>query len=109
MQTDEERDRTEDAEATVDKPPEKWDTPNWSRDEGERNHRDTGNDSELKNPFVADRIAQGPNEDDRQNKMGEGKPVGSIGQEGVSFACVLEGGVDSSDPSSDRVRKNRMI
>ena len=108
LQADEKRDRSEDAEAAVDETPGAWNAADWTCDEGERNDGGAGDDAELKYPFVADRVAPGANEDDRENEMGEGKPVSSVGEEGIALACVLKGVVNFGDPTNDRVRKYGM-
>lgn len=40
--------------------------------------------------------------------MREGEPVGSVGEEGIAEAGVVEGIVDFCDPRDDCVGKNRM-
>jgi hypothetical protein len=107
-EADEERDSSKDAEAAVDETPERRDAAERSGDEGEGKDAGAGDYAELKHPFVADRVAQWAEEDDGQDEVGEGEPVGSISEEGVAKAGVAEGVVDSCDPKDDWVGKDRV-
>jgi len=106
VETDEKGDGTEDAEAAVDETPGEGDASEWSGDEGQGNDCDAGDDAELKDPLVADGVAQGAEEGDGEDEVGEGQPVGSVGEEGVMEVGVEERGVNSCDPKSDGVGKN---
>jgi hypothetical protein len=107
-QTDEKRDGSEDAETAVNETPEQRDVTERAGDESEGNDRDAGDDAELKNPPVADGVAHGTDERDCKNKMGEGKPVGPIGEERVAKGVIVEGVMDSCNPKDDLVGNNRM-
>ena len=107
-QTDEKRDGSEDAETAVNETPEQRDATERAGDESEGNDRDAGDYAELKNPPVADGVAQGADERDCKNKMGEGKPVGSIGEERVAKGVIVEGVMDCGKPKDDLVGNNRM-
>ena len=107
-QTGEERQDSEDAETAVDQAPEQGDATERAGDQSEGNDRDAGDYAELKNPLVADGVAQRAEERDRKNKMGEGEPVGSIGEKWVAKAVIEEGVMDSCNPKDDLARKNRM-
>jgi hypothetical protein len=107
-QTGENGDGPEDAETAVDETPEQRDATERAGDQSEGNDRDAGDYAELKNPLVADGVAQGPNERDGKNKMGEGEPVGSIGEEWIAKAVIVEGVMDSCNPKDDLVGNERM-
>jgi hypothetical protein len=107
-QTAEKRDDSEDAETAVDQTPEQGDATERTGDQSEGNDRDAGDYAELKNPLVADGVAQGAEERDCKNEMGEGEPVGSIGEKWVAKAVIVEGVMDSCNPKDDLVGKNRM-
>jgi hypothetical protein len=107
-QTGEEREGSEDAETAVDETPEQRDATERAGDQSKGNDRDAGDYAELKNPLVADGVAQWADERDCKNKMGEGEPVGAIGEEWVAKAVIAEGVVDFCNPKDDLVGKNRM-
>jgi hypothetical protein len=107
-QTAEKRDDSEDAETAVDQTPEQGDATERTGDQSKGNDRDAGDYAELKNPLVADGVAQGAEERDCKNEMGEGEPVGSIGEKWVAKAVIVEGVMDSCNPKDDLVGKNRM-
>ena len=67
VETDEKGDGSEDAEAAVDETPGEGDASEWSGDESERNDCDAGDDAELKDPLVADGVAQGAEEGDGED------------------------------------------
>jgi hypothetical protein len=106
VEADEKGDGSEDAEAAVDGTPEGRDAAEGAGDEGERNDGDASDHAELEHPFVADGIAQRAEEGDGQDEVGEGEPVGSVGEERVVEVGVKESGVNSCDPKDDRVGKD---
>ena len=57
----------------------------------------------MHDPFVADGIAQGAEEGDGEDEVGEGEPVGSVGEERVVEVGVEDGGVNSCDPKDHRI------
>jgi hypothetical protein len=107
-QTGENWDGPEDAETAVDETPEQRDATERAGDQSEGNDSDAGDYAELKNPLVADGVAQGADERDCKNKMSEGEPVGSIGEEWIAKAVVVEGVMDSCNPKDDLVGNDRM-
>jgi hypothetical protein len=100
-EAEEQGDGSEDAEATVDEPPEGWDAAQRAGDEGEGQDRNAGEDAELEHPLVADGIDQGAEEGDGEDEVGEGEPVGSVGEEGELDAVLVEGLMDPEEPLDD--------
>ena len=108
VEADEQRDGSEDAEAAVNDAPEGRDVADWAGDESEGNDGNAGDYAELEHPFVADGIAQRANEADGKDKMGEGEPVGPVGEKRVVQIGVEKSGVNSGDPNDDGVGKDGM-
>ena len=104
-QTDEKRDGSEDAETAVNETPEQRDATERAGDESEGNDRDAGDYAELKHPSVAHWVSQWPEKGDGENEMGEGKPVGAIGEEGIAEAGIAEGIAHFRDPKMIGVGK----
>jgi len=72
VEADEERDDADDTEAAVDEAPVGRYPPDGSGDEGEREHSDAGDDTELQYPLVADRVDEWADEGDGNDEVGEG-------------------------------------
>ena len=83
IEADEKRNGSEDTEAAVDETPGEGNASDGTGDQGERNDRDAGDQAELENPLVADGVAQRAEEGNGKDKVREGEPVGSVGEERV--------------------------
>lgn len=94
----EEWNRSEQSKAAVDQSPLKRNAANGASDEGEREHTGAGDQSKLNDPLIANWIDQRTKEGDSKDQMGEGQPIGSIGEEWRTTALVIEGLVDMTDP-----------
>ena len=90
LEADEKRNASENSEAAVDKTPGEGDASDGTGDQGERNHRDAGDQAELEDPLVTDGVSQRTDEGNGEDKVGEAQPVGSVGEEWVSDAVVEE-------------------
>ena len=88
IEADEKGDGSENAEAAVDEAPGQGDASDGAGDKGERNDRDAGDQAELEDPLVADRVAKGSDKGNSEDKVREGEPVGSVGEKWVSDAVV---------------------
>ena len=96
------RDRAKYTETAIDKPPENRNAANRPGDKGEEDNGDAGDDAELKHPLVAKRVSQGTEESNGEDEMGEGEPVGAVGEEGIAEAGIAEGATDLRDPEDNR-------
>lgn len=108
VEADEKRDGSEDAEAAVDETPGEGNAADWAGDEGEGNDRDAGDDAELEDPLVADGVAQGAEEGDGEDKVREGQPVGSVGEEWVVHVVGLERRVNPVEPEGQVIGQHRI-
>jgi hypothetical protein len=108
VEADEKGDGSEDSEAAVDEAPGEGDASDLTGDEGEGNNRDASNDAELKNPLVADWVAQGAEESNGEDKVSEGQPVGSVGEEWVMEVGVEESGVNPFKPDCSFTGEHRI-
>ena len=107
-EADEKGDGSEDAEAAVDETPGEGNASERAGDEGEGNDCDAGDDAELKDPLVADGVAQGAEEGNGEDKVREGQPVGSVGEERVVEAGVEESGVNPFKPECNVAGQHRI-
>ncbi len=103
---DEERDGSEDAEAGVNEPPQGWDATERAGYESEGKHSQAGDKAELENPLVADGVTQRTEEDYGEDEVGEGEPVGSVGEERVVDAVLVQRVVDANEPEGDPFRED---
>ena len=101
VEADEKGDGSEDAEAAVDETPGEGDSSGLAGDEGEGNDRDAGDDAELEDPLVADRVAQGAEKGNGEDEVSEGQPVGSVGEEWVVDAVGMERDVNAIKPEGE--------
>ena len=69
---DEERDAAEEAETAVDEAPVDGDSADWAGYEREERDGSAGYESELDDPLVADGVAEGTDECDGEDEVGEG-------------------------------------
>jgi hypothetical protein len=87
-EANEQRDGSKYPETAIDESPDERNTADWPGDKGKEDNRDTGDDAELKHPLVADRVSQRPEEDNGEDEMSKGEPVGAVGEEGIAKASI---------------------
>ena len=102
---EEERDDADDAEGAIDQSPPDGDAADFTEDEGVRNDEEAGDDAEIDDPEVADGIAEWTDENDGDDEMAEGEPVGAVEHEWIAGVGVEDAGVDGLDPFADGGRK----
>ena len=93
-----ERGSAEDAEAAVDESPGEGSATDRSGDEGERNDCDAGDEAERYHPLVANWIKKRPDEDDGDDEVCKGAPVGSVSEEWIVRIGRSESLEDSQKP-----------
>ena len=99
---EQERESAEDGEAGVDALPEKGDTAERTGDEGEKKNAATADEAEVDDPAVADGIVIRAEEEDGEEDVGEGQPVGAVGEEGRCQKAGGERAVDAQDSVKER-------
>lgn len=88
----------DDAEAAVDEAPPGRDAADGAGDQREKEDAGGADEAEGDDPFVADRVEVWADEEDRDDDVGEGQPVGAVGEEGITGVGVGEGVVDAEEP-----------
>ena len=78
---EEKRDRAEDTEAAIDETPAEGDAADGAGDQREWNDAGAGDEAEGDDPLVAHGIDERADEEDGENEVGEGEPVGAVGEE----------------------------
>ena len=72
------RNETKHAEGTINQPPPDWNSAQPAEHERIGNHQHTGDQPEVKQPAVADGVAQRADENQRDDKMPERQPVRAV-------------------------------
>lgn len=88
----------DEAEAAVDAAPIDGDAADGAGDEGEEEDADGADEAEGDDPFVADGVEVWADEEDGDDDVGEGEPVGAVGEERIAGVGVGEGMVDAEEP-----------
>lgn len=99
---DPERDGTKDAEAAVDQTPVERDAAERAGYKGERQNAEAGYQAEGSDPLIAYGITPGTCKGDGYREVGEGEPVGPVGEKGIALPCIGEACVDPLQPSEER-------
>lgn len=101
-EADEKGDNPDEAEGAVDESPVGRYPTDGSGDEGERDDACAGDDAELKDPFVADRVDEWTEEGDGDDDMGKGQPVRAVGHEWVGPVGFDNALVHAAEPGVER-------
>lgn len=86
------------AEAAIDEAPVERDAADGACDECEKEDAGRVDESPRDDPLVADGIEPWADEGDGDDDVGEGEPVGAVGEEWIAGVGVGEGVVDAEKP-----------
>lgn len=96
---DEQAEAAEDAEATVDETPVEGDAAHRAGDERKQRDASAGEEPPGDDPAVADGVEVRADEGQSDDQVGEGEPVGAVGEEWVTRVGVGEGLFDEDEPA----------
>ena len=99
MEAIKKRNGAENPKRTIEQPPLERDIAHVSANERERNHGAARNESTPKHPGVADRVAKWSDEEQRDDEMTEGQPVGAVTDKWKSSVGFLETEEDEGEPT----------
>lgn len=98
LPADQKRHSAKDPKTAINEAPWKWNATELTCDKRERDDSGAGDQAEDDDPFVAYRIDIGTNKRNCDDDVSEGKPIRTVGEEGIKRVRVVKPFVDAFNP-----------